>query len=579
LLVVLISVGGTALFSRVLGMTVMTSIDVLAIVLFGLLFGHLVSAFLLAIAGFVRGVRGDSTATCSPWRYETRPKRSRTAVVMVVRHEEIGRIQAGLRAMFQSLGRSGPLDRYVLFILSDSTDPAMGGAEERAVRALIDELGAVGRIVYRRRATNEGRKSGNLADFCERWGREFDYMVVLDADSLLEGQTIRELVRRMDAAPRVGILQVPTRPVNRTSLFGRIHQFAAAVYGPLVTDGLAFWLGGSAPYWGHNAIIRVRPFMRHCRLPRLPGREPFGGEILSHDFVEGALMRRAGWEVRLAADLGGSYEEVPANLITYAARDRRWCQGNLQHLRLVALPGLRVGSRITFAVGALSYLCGPAWVLFALMLLYPRQVLAGMAADPGGAQWGSATILLAIVLALLFVPKVLAVIRLASRPGGLQALGGAKAVAASVLGESVFAALLAPIQLVFHTQFVVAILLHRTVGWRTQPRHDEDTTLKEAIQVHAGHTVFAALLGGLAYLVDPVLCLWLIPSMIGLLLAIPISVLSSYSQWGLRARRWGLFRIPEEIATPPVLHALTAATVSIPGMRDQPSLAEKCLTA
>jgi membrane glycosyltransferase len=579
-LVVGIALGGTALFGHVLVVDSFRPTEVVAMALFGLLFGHLACAFLLAVGGFWRGMSALVDPLHRVERSGSRPARSRTAIVMVVRHEEIRRVQVGIRATFQSLAASGPLEPFTLFVLSDSTDAEVARDEEQAVRALLRELDAAGRLVYRRRATNEGRKSGNLTEFCARWGPEFDYMVVLDADSLLEGRTIRELVRRMDAAPHVGILQVPTRPVNRTSLFGRIQQFAAGVYGPLLTDGLEFWLGPSAPYWGHNAIIRLAPFRQHCRLPRLPGREPFGGEILSHDFVEGALMRRAGWEVRLAADLGGSYEEVPANLIAHAARDRRWCQGNLQHLRLVTLPGLSLANRLTFVVGALAYLCAPAWALFVLLLALPLKPAwtETIGAGPADARWVSAMLLLTSVLAFLFLPKVLALIRLARRPAGLRSLGGARAVVASVVGESVFAALLTPIQLVLHTQFVVAILLRRAVGWTAQARHDRDTRVTEALQVHWGHTALAGLLSGLGYMSNPTLLLGLAPCLAGLLLSIPISVGSSYSRWGLHARRWGLFLIAEELTPPRVLRSL-AESPAESELRAPPYLAELRLTA
>ncbi len=560
LLVLLIALGGTILFGRVLAARGVTLATAIAVALFGLLFGHLACRFLLAVTGFIRGLGSARRIAPGAMRMPKSGTVSRTAVVMVIRHEEIPRVLAGIRVTFWTLAESGSLGPYTLFVLSDSTDPHVAHAEEEAVRALIRELGAAGRIVYRRRTTNEGRKTGNLADFCARWGRLFDYMVVLDADSLLDGRTIRELVRRMDAAPRVGILQAATRPVNRESLFARIQQFAAGLYAPLITDGLDFWLGRAAPYWGHNAIIRIAPFMRHCRLPRLSGPAPFGGEILSHDFVEAALMRRAGWEVRLAPDLGGSYEEIPANVIAYAARDRRWCQGNFQHLRLITMPGLSMTSRLTFAVGALGYLCAPAWTLLLLFLsLHLRPSLADVGdLESSDGQRLSALLLLAAVLAFLFLPKVLAIIRVAARPGGMRSLGGARAVLLSLVGESVFAALLTPIQLVFHTQFVVAILLRRAVGWSAQQRRDSDTTFVQAVRAHGVHTAAAVLLGVTAYLLDPRLPQWLAPSIAGLALSIPISMLSSYRRWGQQAREWGLFLIPEETAPPRLLALLEA---------------------
>jgi membrane glycosyltransferase len=558
LLVLLIALGGTILFGRVLAVRGVTLANVIAVALFGLLFGHLACRFLLAATGFIRGMQRARRSGPSATRAPKSGAVSRTAVVMVIRHEEIPRVLAGIRATFRMLTDSGPVGPYTLFVLSDSTAPDIVQAEEEAIRALIRELGAAGRIVYRRRATNEGRKSGNLADFCARWGRQFDYMVVLDADSLLSGRTIRELVRRMDAAPRVGILQAATRPVNRKSLFARIQQFAAGLYAPLITDGLDFWLGKAAPYWGHNAIIRLAPFMRHCRLPRLSGPAPFGGEILSHDFVEGALMRRAGWEVRLAPDVGESYEEIPANVIAYAARDRRWCQGNFQHLRLITMPGLSMASRLTFVVGVLGYLCAPAWTLLLLFLsLHLRPSLADVGdVESSDGHRLSAFLLLAAVLTFLFVPKVLAIIRVAARPGGMRSMGGTRAVLLSLVGESVFATLLTPIQLVFHTQFVAAILLRRAVGWSAQERRDSDTTFVQAVRAHGGHTVAAVLLGVIAYFIDPRLPQWLAPSIAGLALSIPISMWSSYQRWGQQAREWGLFLIPEETAPPRALALL-----------------------
>jgi membrane glycosyltransferase len=565
LLVVLIALAGTALFGRLLSAPGLTLIGGIAIALFGLLFGHLTCAFLLAVTGFLRGMRRGSRSD-APAPALRSGTTSRTAVVMVIRHEEVPRVLAGIRAMFWTLAESGPLESYTVFVLSDSTDPRFARAEEQGVRALVRELGAAGRIVYRRRATNEGRKSGNLVDFCARWGRQFEYMVVLDADSLLDGRTIRELVRRMDAAPRVGILQTATRPINRESLFGRIQQFAAGLYGPLIADGLDFWLGRAAPYWGHNAIIRVAPFMRHCRLPRLSGSGPLGGEILSHDFVEGALMRRAGWDVRLAVDLDSSYEEIPANLIAYAARDQRWCQGDLQNLRLVTLPGLSIASRLTLVVGALGYLCAPAWTLFLVFLclhLRPSLGTVGVERSPGALPL-SAVVLPATVVSFLFVPKILAIIRAAARPGGMRSLGGARAVLLSLVGESLFAALLTPIQLMLHTQFVVAIFCRRTVGWTAQPRRDSDTTFADAARAHGIHTAAAGIIGIAAYAIDPGLPLWLVPATAGLALSIPISMVSSYRRWGQRARDWGLFLIPEEIAPPRLLTLLDGCPTTEP---------------
>jgi membrane glycosyltransferase len=564
--VLALALGASALFYQLVRPDGVTIPEGLALVLFVPLFGNLVFGFLIAGAGFIRGILDGSRppAKSLASRARVRSSASRTALVMVIRHEDVSRVQAGVRAMYRSLAASGSLDPFAIFILSDSTDVGVAAAEEQAVQALTCELDAAGRLVYRRRSENSDRKSGNLADFCARWGAEFEYMVVLDADSLLDGETIREIVHRMDRCPNVGILQVPTRPVNRSSLFGRIQQFAASVYGPLATDGLDFWLGSAAPYWGHNAILRVAPFMAHCRLPRLSGREPFGGEILSHDVVEAALMRRGGWEVRLAADLGGSYEEVPANLIAHAARDRRWCQGNLQHLRLVFTHGFALASRLTFVVGALSYLCAPAWAMFVLLVTVgatPAGFLAavGRLNISGLALSASdrlpTLLLLNAMLVLLFLPKVLALVRLALVPGALSARGGPGAVIASVAAESIFAVLVTPVLLAFQTQAVLAVVGRTAVGWGSQARGDTATSVTEALNAHAGHTLGGTIGSAIAYLLDPHLFVWLVPTLAGLALSIPLSIGSSRAASGRLARRCGLFLIPEEVSAPPLLRA------------------------
>ncbi|MGH7005945.1 MAG: glucans biosynthesis glucosyltransferase MdoH, partial [Alphaproteobacteria bacterium] len=203
-----------------------------------------------------------------------------------------------------------------------------------------------------------------MADFLKRWGRHYDYMIVLDADSLMEGRTLVAMARHMDANPGAGLVQAPPVCINRNTLFARMLQFAGRIYGPVFAAGQAFWQMGEGNYWGHNAIIRVRPFTEHCGLPELPGRPPFGGHILSHDFVEAALLVRAGWSVWLAPDLGGSYEEVPPTLLDYAKRDHRWCQGNLQHSRIVGARNLNGVSRFHFIGGIMSYVASPLWLAF-----------------------------------------------------------------------------------------------------------------------------------------------------------------------------------------------------------------------
>jgi membrane glycosyltransferase len=565
-LVLSLSLAATGLFWEVIRAEGVTPAEQLALVLFMPLFGSLTFTFLVTGAGFLRGfaARPSTRSTLAQWSPRAATP-SRVALVMVVRHEVVTRVQAGLRAIYQSLAATGSMEPYTFFLLSDSTDLAVGAAEERAVHALTEELGATGRVRYRRRAENHGRKSGNLADFCMRWGTTFDYMIVLDADSVLDGATIRELVHRMDRQPRIGILQLPIRPVNGGSLFARIQQFAASTYGPLATEGIAFWLGNAAPYWGHNAIIRVAPFMQHCRLPRLPGREPLGGEILSHDFVEAALMRGAGWDVHVASDLGGSYEEVPPNLVAHAARDRRWCQGNLQHVRLLFAPTFALASRLTLAVGALSYLCGPAWVLFVVAISLSPSVpaLVGFTETLPPAESSLARVfgvtLIVLTLSFLVLPKVFALIRLGLTPGAVALRGGWGPVVASLALESLFAVLVTPILLTFQAAFVVAVLSGSSAGWNVQARGEAALSVGAAFRAHGLQTLGGLAAAALLFTTDSPISLWLLPSLVGLWVAIPLSAVTSRADWALRARRCRLFLIPEELAPSPVLQALTAS--------------------
>src|ERR1700678_3014294 len=301
--------------------------EALILGVFAILFAWIACSFWLAAFGaFARFSRCELL----PLKAAAGPSAARTAILMPVYNENVARVFSGVRAIWESAGSD-----FDFYILSDSTDPAHWGAEEVEWQKLRQELGDDAHIYYRHRTRNIGRKAGNIQDFCENWGQLYDYMVILDADSLMTGRTLAHLVGLMDANPRAALIQAPAQLVGRNSLFARIQQFASSVYGPLQTAGLAFLQGPDGNYWGHNAIIRVHAFMECCGLPRLPGQPPFGGEIMSHDFVEAALLRRAGWEVWMAPDIGGSFEEPPPSLMDYLIRDRRWCQGNLQHLRVV----------------------------------------------------------------------------------------------------------------------------------------------------------------------------------------------------------------------------------------------------
>jgi len=330
--------------------------------------------------------------------------------------------------------------------------------------------------------------------------------------------------------------------------------------------GLAFWQGGEGNFWGHNAIIRVAAFAAHCGLPRLPGKEPFGGEILSHDFVEAGLLRRAGWETWLAPELRGSYEEIPPTLIDYAKRDRRWCQGNLQHFRLIFARHFHPLTRLHLAMGVMSYLSSPLWLLF--VAVAGLQAYIESRAEPVyffgenlHPLWPvsyaveMSTVLL-VTLSMLFVPKLLALVALASDEWRRRSHGGLARAALSTLLESAFSVLSAPVLMLFQTKFVWAILLNRHIGWPPQRRQDRRTGLGEALGAHAWHTLVGLAAGVLAYRYVPDFFWWATPVLLGLVVSIPLSMWSSRSDVGLRARTAGLFLTPQERDPPRVLRLL-----------------------
>ena len=542
-------------------------LELAILVLFSTLFAWITTSFWICVIGFVVHLGAISRrglhATAAVERLE-RP--STTALVMPIYNEDPARVVAGLKATLDSLCENDTSGGFDLFILSDTTDPDIWLAEEMAWSHLNREFAGRIDIFYRHRPRNLARKSGNIADFCESWGYRYDYMIVLDADSVMSGDCLTRMVARMDSHPRVGLIQVPPVPVMRESLFARAQQFASSLYGPTFAAGLGYWLEGDSNYWGHNAIIRVQPFMEHCGLPVLPGREPGGGEILSHDFVEAALLRRAGWEVWLADDLSGSFEEPPPTLIDHAKRDRRWCQGNLQHIGVLLARGLRPLSRLHLGMGVMSYLSSLMWLLLLVLsgLEAWRQSQTEHSYFIEGdlfPNWPvsyafEATTLLAITLAILYLPKLFGYLALFGERRRLLAHGGAIKAALSVVLESLMSILLAPILMLFQSGFIVSILAGRSVRWASQHRDDEETSWREAAAAHGVQTAVALAAGTLSAVYIPDFFLWLTPVLIGPLLSIPLSRFTSRVDVGRKLKDWGLFLTPAETDPPRVLQLL-----------------------
>ena len=542
---------------------------------FGFLFGWISIGLWISLAGavlllFRHRSRLESEARAS------REAPGRTALVMPVYREDPWQVCARLEAIYRSLAATDRLAQFDFFILSDSNDADAWVEEEVAWAALRARLGADARIFYRRRRNNIKRKSGNIADFCRRWGRQYRYMVILDADSLMSGRLLTRLVELMEGNPTVGLIQTLPAAIHQNTLFGRVQQFANRLYGPVFAAGLHFWHVSEGHYWGHNAIIRVAPFVRHCALPRLPGGGAFGGEIMSHDFVEAALLRRAGWGVWLEPGLEGSYEETPPTLLDELKRDRRWAQGNMQHARLVFARGIVSPHRVVFLNGIMSYVSSLLWLAFLVLssieagwhaLVPPRYFPSTHVLFPIWPVWHPewAVALFWFTVAILFVPKVLAIALTAIR-GRMGSFGGAPRLLAGVVLESALSAVLAPVRMLFHTVFVVSVLAGRKTQWGPQARGDSSTTWRQALRYHSAGTILAVVWGSIVYVLSPHYFWWLLPVMAAWLIAIPVSVWISRVRPGVVARRAGLFVTPEEREPPPLLR-LFAECAKAPALK------------
>ncbi len=570
------------IFADLLWRTGWSTSRTLLLVLFILLFLFAAIGCMHGVYGFFLRLLGDKRRITRLVDYASQSlEGTSTALICPIHNEDVVRVYEGLRVTYESLEKTGQLERFDFFILSDSTDPDKWVEEEQRWYDLIRELGALGRIYYRRRVTNEGKKSGNIRDFLNTWGQRYRYFIVLDADSVMRGQTVVDLVKLMEANPGVGLIQTVPALVNAESLFGRIQQFANRLYAPIFIAGLNYWAQGLGNYWGHNAIIRTDPFMQYCDLPQLPGRKPFGGQILSHDFVEAALMLRENWQAWFAYDLEGSYEEAPQGLIENAQRDRRWCAGNLQHGLVLFARGLRGASRLHLLQGIFGYLASPFWLLFLLTFnwMWGFQKYTGLSEITGegftpyinltGTE--HAFLVFIICMGVLFLPKILALVDIAIDRERLRSFGGLPKTVASIVAETVFSTLHAPLQMLWHTRFVITILLGMGVGWGPQKRTADGTAWGYAIQRHWGHTLVGVVWGGLIWWLEPHVFYWFLPVCMGMVLSIPVSVFTSRSSLGARTRSLGLFLTPEELSPPPELDTLRVrmATMVAVGEADE----------
>ncbi len=449
------------------------AVDIVLIVLFAVTLPWYVIGFWNATIGLlIMRFARDPVAAVIPAAARVtgnEPITASTAILVCIRNEPPERTAAFIAPLLAGLAADASASRFHVFILSDTDNPETAAAEDTLFADVTKAWHGRVAITYRRRPVNTAFKAGNVHEFCERWGKDHDFAVVLDADSVMTADAVRRLVRIMQVEPRLGILQSLVIGMPSTSAFARIFQLGMRLGMRSYTIGSAWWQADCGPYWGHNAIVRLAPFMAHCHLAPLPERALIGGHVLSHDQIEAVLMRKAGYEVRVLPEEGASFEQNPPTLMEFIRRDLRWCQGNMQYWHFLKLPGLKAVSRYQLAFAILMFLGSPAWI--GLLVIGTAAVAladtpaAFMRADAGLAVFVS-------VLVAWFAPKIATVIDVLMRPSLRRAFGGGLRFLAGVATETVFFILLSPIMWFGHTMFLGRLLLGRKIGWGAQARDD-----------------------------------------------------------------------------------------------------------
>ncbi len=463
---------------------------------------------------------------------------SRTALLFPVYHEDPARIAGTISAIAEELASLGKASAFDVFVLSDTRGAEAGMEEEAAYAALARKLGGEVGVYYRRRIENTARKAGNIKDWVERFGGAYETFVILDGDSIMSGVALVRLARAMEADPSAGLIQTVPKLIGGTTLLQRLMQFAANIYGPPTAAGLAFWSRDQGNYWGHNAIIRTKAFAGAAGLPHLPGSAPFGGHIMSHDFVEAMLLQRAGWGVHMAPSIEGSFESMPPALTDLIVRDRRWSQGNLQHLALVAKRGVPGMGRLHLMMGALSYIVSAVWAgslgVGLVLALQGQQLLPSYFTDAKTLFpiWpvidpGAAMRLFLATMAVVLLPKVLGLVLEMKRARRARELFGIPRAIAGVTTETVFSMLFAPIMMMTQTSSVVQILLGRDAGWKAQRRDGAAMDLGGAVRFHWAHMLVGIAVTIVCWETSPGLLVWMAPVVLGLVLSGPLNWMTS----------------------------------------------------
>ena len=470
----------------------------------------------------------------------------KTAVFMTVRNEDPARAILRLKTVKASVDATGASRMFSYFVLSDTNDDAVATVEAKAFADWKATDPDGDRLTYRRRTDNTGFKAGNVREFCDRWGNDFELMLPLDADSVMSGKAIVKLVRMMQAYPKLGILQSLVVGMPSSSAFARTFQFGMRHGMRAYTMGQAWWVGDCGPFWGHNAVVRIKPFRDSCELPILPGAPPLGGHVLSHDQVEATFMRRAGFEVRVLPIENDSWEENPPTMLDFAKRDVRWCQGNMQYLKLLGTPGLHTMSRFQLIWAVLMFVGLPAWTLMIALL----PLAAWQASELTDYPRGLAIFLYVLFFGMYLMPKIAGLVDVVLTKGGMAQYGGPARFVLSAALELVFSFLQGAISTIRTTIFMIGLAFGKSVVWGGQSRDAYGISWRTAIENLWPQTLFGVIVCGLLALISPTVLYWSLPLTLGYLVAIPFAVITASPALGRLFQKIGLCGIPEDFKAP-----------------------------
>jgi membrane glycosyltransferase len=543
-------------------------IDAILLLLFAVTLPWMVAGFWNAVIGFlIMRFSADPVAAVMPLAtriHDDEPVTASTAILLCIRNELPERLIRNLEPMLAGLDAAGCGERFHLYVLSDTSDAEIAGKEETCLATLTARWRERVGVTYRRRAVNTGFKAGNIRDFCERWGGQHDFAVTLDADSFMTADAVLRLVRIMQADPGLGILQGLIVGLPSTSAFARVFQFGMRLGMRSYTIGSAWWQGDCGPYWGHNAALRLQPFIAHCALPVRPEDGIEDRHILSHDQIEAVLMRAAGYAVRVLPQEDLGWEQNPPTLVEFIRRDLRWCQGNMQYWRLLGLPGLKPVSRYQLVLAILMFIGSPAWigllVLGAFAVAFSDTPANFIRPDAGMA-------LFVCVLVMWFSPKIVTAIDILLRPGLRRGFGGAGLFIVNYVIETIYSILLCPILWFGHTIFLIGLVFGHEIGWIGQTRDDHAVPFTLALHNLWPHTLLGWSTLGLLAVTQPAAIPYVLFLAAGPALAVPLAMITAWPQFGSFTARIGIGRLPEEttrlaVLLPLELPAIESAILS-----------------